>query len=123
MSTKLFDALLVTANKQLTKLYLGRNKITDRCAKEIAHVLESNSTNLQELDLSWNTIWAPGGCMLADGIKNYFTLRVLDLSWNNIGKGKVPPRQVGKAWGACFERNTTLIHVDLSFNKIGQEDT
>ena len=30
---------------------------------------------------------------------------------------------VGKAWGAMFIENKSLIHLDLSNNRIGQDET
>jgi NLR family CARD domain-containing protein 3 len=51
---------------------------------------------------------------------------VLDLSWNTIGQkmfGSISkPGNIGPKWGAVFENNRLLIHLDLSFNKIGVDD-
>lgn len=56
---------------------------------------------------------------------------MLDISWNCIGQqkpgpvkpGKKETRSVGQRWGEAFEVNKTLLHLDLSFNKIGVTDT
>jgi hypothetical protein len=33
------------------------------------------------------------------------------------------PGKIGNYWAEVFETNKKLIHLDLSFNKIGMEDT
>jgi hypothetical protein len=33
------------------------------------------------------------------------------------------PGEVGKAWGETLEMNRTLIHLDISFNKIDSEES
>jgi len=30
---------------------------------------------------------------------------------------------IGKTWGKALKENKTLVHLDLSFNKIGEDDT
>ena len=66
-------------------------------------------------------------------------LKVLDLSWNSIGvrpKDTIDPKNprgkpaytmkegdIGRMWGLMFINNKTLVHLDLSFNKIDQHET
>lgn len=65
-------------------------------------------------------------------------LKCLDLSWNRLGelqKDRPNPKDrskiitimkqgdVGKAWGSAFSNNKTLIHLDLSQNRIDQYET
>jgi len=68
-------------------------------------------------------------------------IKVLDLSWNQLGvkpfKRKKVGRikagmkeyinfkkgDIGKAWGTMFIENKGIVHLDLSFNRFGYEDT
>lgn len=86
-------------------------------------MLDINSTCLRELRLNWNHIKAPGGLLLASSLRNNTYLKVLDLAWNSLGSGGSFPGQVGKTWGEALATNKVLVHLDLSFNKIGIADT
>ena len=35
----------------------------------------------------------------------------------------MPPGDIGKRWGRALRENKVLVHLDLSFNKIWEEDT
>ena len=58
------------------------------------------------------------------------------MSWNALGLipnairtktgkyvPKMKPGDIGKAWSAALTANKCLLHLDLSFNKIDQDDT
>ena len=86
-------------------------------------MLDLNMAALKELRLHWNQIMARGGIMLAKALNVNTKLRVLDLSWNSCGSGGVTPTEVGTVWGNSLAENKTLLHLDLSFNKIKYADT
>jgi len=60
-------------------------------------------------------------------------LKIFDLSWNTIGAKYFPVKKKkkknvrrkkfnpighnGRTWGAAIRANTTLVHLDLSYNK------
>ena len=50
-------------------------------------------------------------------------LKVVDLCWNGLGQGHRQPGTVGKNLGDAIKENKSIIHFDLSFNKIGPTDT
>lgn len=88
--------------------------------------METNC-RVTELYLGWNNIWAAGGKAMASVLVQETHLRVVDLSWNVIGLimcgSSSKPGKIGNYWAEVFETNKKLIHLDLSFNKIGMEDT
>ena len=48
---------------------------------------------------------------------------MVDLCWNGLGQGHRQPGTVGKNLGDAIKENKSIIHFDLSFNKIGPTDT
>ena len=91
---------------------------------------------LHELGLKWNFITAVGGNEIAQVLESNKHLKILDLSWNQIGvlpsvprnaaKLKLTPMKqgdIGAAWGRALAINKSLIHLDLSFNKIDEKET
>ena len=99
--------------------------------------MADQNVDLKGLGLKKNKITAISGNLIAAALKDNVTLKMIDLSWNKLGVkpfnkiDKKSRRQikgmsagdVGRAWGACFIDNKTLIHVDLSFNEINEADT
>jgi Ran GTPase-activating protein (RanGAP) involved in mRNA processing and transport len=105
-------------------------------AKKVAELLNAGNTKVKEIGLKWNRITAIGGNLIANSLCQNNQLKVLDLSWNLIGQlpkdqptpsGKIiklmEEGDVGKAWGSMFIENKTLVHLDLSQNRIGQYET
>lgn len=48
---------------------------------------------------------------------------MLDISWNSCGSSSSKLLEVGNAWGDGLSENRTLLHLDLSFNKILRLDS
>lgn len=113
---------MITGNKTLRVLSLSKNLITDEGCKAVAEMLEVNSTYLKELKLNWNSIHSAGGILIAQSLKQNNQLKVLDLGWNSLGMYGKSEGEVGLAWGTCLSQNKTLVHLDLSFNKILKND-
>ena len=59
---------------------------------------------------------------MAELIQESDLIKVLDLSWNNFQDKKYTPL-FGTKWKKALEENKSLLHLDLSFNKISLEDT
>ena len=94
-------ALALYANTRVTILRLGNN-ISDAGAKDLAQMLEHNTT-LEVLDLSGNvSISAPGIKSLAKVLETNTTLVSLNLSGTNI------KQQACEALGRMLKVNTTL---------------
>ena len=105
----------------------------------VAALINEPTLQVKEIGLKWNKIGAVGGRSIALALENNMELKVLDLSWNSIGNvppnlNKKPPSKsqpsdtimqgdIGKIWGLVLSTNKSLIHLDLSFNKIGLLDT
>ena len=114
-------------------MYLNENQIGDKAAKKLAELLNDPIIKLKELGVRWNVITAIGGNAIANALENNEHLKFLDIAWNSVGvrppenkKRKevlIMPGEVGSAWGAAFLKNTSLIHLDLSFNKIDLRDS
>ena len=120
------STLVTSNNKTLKKLWLNNNLISDKGAKAIKRAFTETS-NLVELYLGWNNISGTGGKAIAKLLIQDVKLKVLDLSWNNLGKNnkskKSKPKSLGDIWGEALVINTTLIHLDLSFNMIEVRDS
>ena len=71
-------------NESLKLLDLSRNYLTGKSAGLLHQFLTNRNTNLQHLDLSWNTLKAKGCEKVIAGLQHDATLRTLKLSWNGI---------------------------------------
>ena len=96
----------------LTHIYLYNNKIADAGAMALAESITHN-TSLETLYLNWNQIGKEGGIALFDALKNT-SIRKLNLSENNLWD----VTNIGKT----LANNQTLKELDLSKNKLGDED-
>lgn len=112
-----FDAL--ENNSILRKLNVGKNFISDLGAEKIGRMLDYNNT-LQELYVRWNQIKGPGGVHILNGLKHCQSMKVLDMSWNSMG---LHNSGFAKAFAEYIRTNDNLIHLDLSNNYIGKEDS
>lgn len=109
--------------------------MTDKTGLKAAELFAEGTTKLKELGLKWNKLTAVSGNRIADSLRENRQMKVLDLSWNSIGVRPKAKRQngkviqtmlqgeIGKSWGSFFIENKTLIHLDLSFNKIDEFET
>jgi len=113
-------------NHKVRKIYLNDNHLKNGAALKMAELLLDPGLRLKEIGLKWNQITAIGGNAIAKALEDNKECMIFDISWNSIGirpsdKKKpltIPAGEVGKAWGGMFLKNETLIHLDLSFNKI-----
>ena len=79
-----------------------------------------HNRSLLVLFLHWNKICAKGGAAIAKALRDNSTLQVFDFSYNNVGSTK--EHECAKAFAACFESNTSLLHVDMSSDLFDRED-
>lgn len=100
-------------NKTLHNLNLAKNNLGLIACGALKELLRYNST-LRKLDLHWNNIRSEGAIEFFDGLSQNDCLSVLDLSWNSIGRDST--YESVKALGKCLELNSTVLHLDLSFN-------
>ena len=70
--------------KNLTKLNLQMNNITDKEIKSIINFIKDNNTPLKNLVLKNNKITSEGSVFISDLIKFSKTLKKLDLSFNEL---------------------------------------
>ena len=70
--------------KNLSKLNLQMNNITDKEIKSIINFVKDNNTPLKNLVLKNNKITPEGSIYIADLIKFSKTLKILDLSFNEL---------------------------------------
>lgn len=134
---KIINAIQSNQNLKIRKLYFNHNDLSDKTGVKLTELLKHENTCLKELGLKRNRLTATSGNLIAEALKNNTSLRVLDISWNSLGvkpNNKIDPKtrklipgmsagDVGRAWGLCFLENKTLVHVDLSYNKINTVDT
>ena len=106
-------------NNKIRILNLGKNMLSDNAGEALGKMLEMN-TSLRELYLRWNNIKGKGGIAILDGLKNNDNLKVLDFSWNSLGLHGSPFAQ---AFSDYIAQNETLIHLDLSNNSFGKEQS
>ena len=117
---------------------MNQNNLTNTSALRIAQIISEPNTKIKEIGLKWNKLNAVAGNKFAEVLVDNKELRVLDLSWNSLGirpTDKLNPKNpkkpeftmkegdIGRAWGLMFIENKTLVHLDLSFNKIDEKET
>ena len=100
-------------NKVLHNLNLAKNNLGLITCIALKELLRYNST-LRHLDLHWNNIRLDGAVQFFEGLGQTDGLRVLDLSWNSLGRDT--SLECAKVLGHCFKLNSTLQHLDLSYN-------
>ena len=100
-------------NKVLHNLNLAKNNLGLITCIALKELLRYNST-LRHLDLHWNNIRLDGAVQFFEGLGQNDGLRVLDLSWNSLGRDT--SLECAKVLGHCFKLNSTLQHLDLSYN-------
>lgn len=106
-------------NKVLKNLNLAKNSLSFIACESIREMLKYNSS-LVHLDLHWNSIRTEGATMLFEGLAQNDNLKVLDLSWNSLGRET--SQDALKALGKCLKVNSTLKHLDISYNNLNFSD-
>ncbi|CAG9317234.1 unnamed protein product [Blepharisma stoltei] len=109
----------VSENKTLSSLSLARNNIGDESAKFIREMIRYNQ-QLRVLDLHWNNIRGTGGIEIFDGINQNDGLQQLDLSWNALGRNH--NIEAASALSHAIQTNTTLLHLDISYNSFTSKE-
>lgn len=107
------------SNTTLKKLNISKNFISDIGAEKIGRMLDYNNT-LEELYVRWNLIKGAGGIAILNGLNHCQSLKVLDLSWNSLGMHQ---SGFAKAFAEYIRSNQSLVHLDMSNNYLGKEDT
>lgn len=106
---------VLTIKNYIRILDISDNMLTDYSAMHIAHFLESSSSMI-ELYLYWNLITSRGGSHIFESLKKNESLKVLDISDNYLCKN-MKERELERML-AFFSHNTTMIHQDMSNNKL-----
>ena len=96
---------------KLKCINLQSNKVTERAAEALAHVISSN-TGLEELYLGNNQLQL-GVIKIATALNIISSLKILDLQHNNI------PEQVAGNLAGAISANTSLEKLWLSGNHLG----
>jgi Ran GTPase-activating protein (RanGAP) involved in mRNA processing and transport len=99
-------------NTTLETLELSGNRISDKGIYHLTQVLAMNNSTLTKLYCGSNSITDKGAQYIAQLLRKNRTLTRLDLSFNEIGD-----RGVRRLSAALGESNTTLIQLNLSWNK------
>ncbi|XP_051978341.1 NACHT, LRR and PYD domains-containing protein 3-like [Xyrauchen texanus] len=112
---KLLCAGLESKKCKLQKLRLSKCELTEESCSALATVLRSDSSSLQELDLSNNNLQDSGVKMLSVGLQNNCTLEILRLSNCSITE------EGYKALSSALLSNPShLIELDLRGNDPGE---
>jgi hypothetical protein len=99
-------------NTTLETLELSGNRISDKGIYHLTQVLAMNNSTLTKLYCGSNSITDKGAQYIAQLLRKNRTLTRLDLSFNEIGD-----RGMRRLSAALGESNTTLIQLNLSWNK------
>ena len=98
--------------KNLSKLNLQMNNITDKEIKSIANFIKDNNTPIKNLILKNNKISSEGSMYISDLIKVSLTLKKLDLSFNELKS-----EGVKNICNAIITSNHSLEQLYLNGNK------
>jgi hypothetical protein len=121
ISERILSDLLksLSDNKILKSLNLSKNSLGHMSCESLKEMLKYNSS-LTHLDLHWNCIRTEGAKLLFEGLSQNDSLSVLDLSWNSLGREAT--QDSIKSLGKCLKTNTTLRHLDISYNNLTFSD-
>jgi Ran GTPase-activating protein (RanGAP) involved in mRNA processing and transport len=124
INDSIFSAFTTTLSvSSITSLNLSKNKLSNSGILSLAKILENNCA-IQDLDLSWNEVRAVGAKALILALRSNIKLIDLNLSWNAISASFVDKtfKNIGSVFSSCFEKNTSLRHLNLSYNHLTMED-
>ncbi|KAL4497331.1 hypothetical protein ABPG72_011266 [Tetrahymena utriculariae] len=104
-------------------LNLSRNSITDAVTPVLKQFLEA-SDSLSELYMHWNKLTSIAGCQIADALKLNNNLMVLDLSFNGLGSHfGLNSKMCGKSLIESLNRQkSNMRHLDISYNNFTVEE-
>jgi Ran GTPase-activating protein (RanGAP) involved in mRNA processing and transport len=109
---------LGSRNTTLQKLALGNNSITARGVGVLLETMEQNSNHITDLDLQGNRlIGTEGAILLARSLGNNTVENLTRLSVPDCDKGD----DGFIALISALEQNTSLLHLDLSYNHSASE--
>ena len=100
---------------KMTKLDVSDNGIGESGGSALGGLI-STSRPLKQADFSWNSVRSVGAKAIAEGLKLSSLVR-LNLAWNGLGDGGAD------AMGGALKENASLLFLDLSSNRIGEEGT
>ena len=109
------EAILLTSlvNNNVQKLKISECRISDEAATIICNFLKANEyCNLQELELSQNTISCNSIELIIKGVQANISLHTLNISSNDMYYG------IALAISECIKYNRTLKVLDISKNNI-----
>uniref|UniRef100_A0A7S1TQ68 EF-hand domain-containing protein n=1 Tax=Phaeomonas parva TaxID=124430 RepID=A0A7S1TQ68_9STRA len=95
----------------LRKLDVSRNDISG--AGEDLKEFLGKCSELEEIDISWNSFRLADALHVAQGLRAHDKLECIDASWNHFGCDKAM-----QALALCVRETTTIKRMDLSFNFI-----
>ncbi|CAF0989929.1 unnamed protein product [Rotaria sordida] len=108
-------AELISSTGQLYTLNLAKNKLGSASGIFLGQAIAENTT-MESLDLSWNSINGKGAVALIKGIQENIFLKILNLAHNGLSGA-----ECGRAWFNAFKENTTLVELDISYNRLTTE--
>ncbi|CAI2364501.1 unnamed protein product [Moneuplotes crassus] len=140
ISKSSFKALCdgIAYSTSLKTLNLNHNNFQNEHACILAEVLQDCA--LKMLFIAWNKIRDKGAVAIFNALRNNHSLQILDASFNslsssmkrgygNISHNSLCTNEEGRnicksaiALNQMFEKNSTLIHMDLSHNCFSDED-
>ncbi|CDW85738.1 UNKNOWN [Stylonychia lemnae] len=113
---------LCQSTDNLVKLNISKNELTDQSINFIAKLI-TDSSSLRELKMHWNKLGSNKLPTLIDALSKNKRLKVLDISWNALGSyERSDTFQVGEILGRYLNNNKSLVHLDLSFNGLNEDD-
>lgn len=78
--------------------------------------MEDNISNIKELYLHWNNLTSLTGTVLFECFQKSTSIEVLDVSNNSLGSATSPENKCVEALCKMLENNSSILHLDLSFN-------
>ena len=93
------------ANKSLTHVTLGNNKLGDEAGKAIGKALELNSS-ITQIELDKNNLGDETGKAIGNALKVNSSIKTIDISRNKLGD------EAGKAIGNALKVNTSIEEIE-----------
>eukprot|EP00211_Chloroparvula_japonica_P000922 CAMPEP_0119140002 /NCGR_PEP_ID=MMETSP1310-20130426/28493_1 /TAXON_ID=464262 /ORGANISM="Genus nov. species nov., Strain RCC2339" /LENGTH=999 /DNA_ID=CAMNT_0007131329 /DNA_START=99 /DNA_END=3098 /DNA_ORIENTATION=+ len=105
-----FIGALAEVGANFVDLDLANNKLTDAVIPDVLRLLENNS-NVKNLNLQGNDIGDEGATALAEGLRENLNVAKVDLSSNQLSSAGAG------AWSTCMKTNKVLVSLNLSDNR------